>query len=282
MLGKWIKLLVAMVFCAEAVLAEPVSVRHAEGEKEELIYSLLKLSLSKSAPDITFEQATEPMNEAQLVSEVEQQRLDIMWAGADQQKDKRLAAVRIPILKGLLGHRIFIIRDGEQHRFANVTTLAQLQQFSAGQGRFWGDTAVLQNADLPTVTTIKYANLFPMLEGQRYDYFPRAVHEPFTEIIRHANLKLAVEPGIMLVYPHAMHFYLHKDNSRLLSLIEKGMQMAIADGSYDAMFFSHPMIKDIFNQANLPARHIIHIDNPFLHQDTPVNEPQYWLDVSQL
>lgn len=53
-----------------AVLAEPVSVRHTVGEKQDLIYSLLKLSLSQSVPGIIYEQATEPINEAKLVSEV--------------------------------------------------------------------------------------------------------------------------------------------------------------------------------------------------------------------
>ncbi|MEI8634177.1 hypothetical protein P4S72_23305 [Vibrio sp. PP-XX7] len=156
--------------------------------------------------------------------------------GANPDVEKRLQTVRIPVLKGLLGHRIFIIRAADQNRFAQINTLAELKQLKAGQGTFWGDTQVLKKANIPVVTTIKYANLFPMLEGGRFDYFPRAVHEPWVEVASRPELNLVVDKHILLIYPFAMYFYVNKSNTVLHNQIYKGFEIAIKDGSFDKLF----------------------------------------------
>ncbi len=118
--------------------AQSVVVPKVQGEKEQILYDILALALSKSAPSITLSTLPEVLNEAQLVSEVESENVDVMWSGGDKEKDERLQAVRIPVLKGLLGHRIFLIREEDKARFATIQTFEDLLQFEAGQGRFWG------------------------------------------------------------------------------------------------------------------------------------------------
>lgn len=279
-------LLVAVCMLTPFVFAQAAEqtlhINKVEGDKEDLVFQVLKLALSKSAPNTQYEHHSESLNEAQLVVEVESGSLDVMWAGAAKDKDERLLAIRIPILKGLLGHRIFIINREDQDKFAQIKTFAELQQLEAGQGRFWGDTAILKSAHIPTITTIKYDNLFPMLEGKRFDYFPRALHEPFIEVDAHKDLDLVVDKNIMLVYPHAMHFYVNKNNKRLYNLIYTGFEKAIEDGSFDALFFNHPMIKDVLEKADLAHRTVFRVDNPALHPDTPTDRKEFWLDVSKL
>ena len=145
-------------------------------------------------------------------------------------------AVRIPLLKGLLGHRIFIIRNGDQKRFSRIDNLTHLSQLQAGMGRFWGSTKVLKEAGLPVVTSVKFKNLFHMLDGSRFDYFPRAVHEPWTEVAEHSELALDVERNLLLIYPYAMYFYMKQGNSRLHQLLMQGLELAIADCSFDKFF----------------------------------------------
>ena len=115
--------------------AQTILVPKVQGEKEQILYDILALSLSKSAPSITLSTLPEVLNEAQLVSEVESENVDVMWSGGDKEKDERLQAVRIPVLKGLLGHRIFLIRERDKARFATIKTFEDLLQFEAGQGR---------------------------------------------------------------------------------------------------------------------------------------------------
>ena len=244
-----------------------VKLKKIEEEKEQLLLDILTLALSKTGEDINFAFDTVVKNEAQMMADIETGEMDIMWAGASQDKDENMLAVRIPALKGLLGHRIFIIRE-------------HLKQLKAGQGRFWGDSAVLKSAQIPLVTTTKFNNLFSMLEGGRFDYFPRAVHEPWVEVNRFPELNLVIDENVMLIYPFAMYFYVKKDNQSLHDLIYNGFNTAIEDGSFDDLFFSNPMIQDVLTKANLKQRTILRIDNPALHADTPLDKKAYWLDVS--
>jgi hypothetical protein len=270
------------LFTANVVHAETIKIRKVEGLKEELLFDILKLAITKVSPNAQFQQHPESLSEARLLSEVEANRVDVIWGGTSPDKEAKLLTVRIPVLKGLLGHRIFIIRAADQARFAQIKTLADLKQFKAGQGTFWGDTKVLKQAGIPTVTTIKYNNLFPMLEGGRFDYFPRAVHEPWVEVQTRPELNLVVDKHIMLVYPFAMYYFVNKNNTLLHDKIYQGFETAIRDGSFDELFFNHPMIKDVLNKANMQNRIVLKIDNPLMHPDTPYNRTEFWLDINKL
>jgi hypothetical protein len=66
--------------------AQTILVPKVQGEKEQILYDILALSLSKSAPSITLSTLPEVLNEAQLVSEVESENVDVMWSGGDKKK----------------------------------------------------------------------------------------------------------------------------------------------------------------------------------------------------
>ena len=121
-----------------------------------------------------------------------------------------------------------------------------------------------------------------MLEGGRFDYFPRALHEPFIEAENHKHLDLVVDSNVMLVYPYAMYFYVNKNDKRLHNLIYRGFEMAIEDGSYDELFFSNSMIQDVLTKANIAQRTVFRVGNPHLHPDTPLNTDEFWLDIENL
>lgn len=275
-------LFLMMAFFTFSSLAGDYKIRKIEGAKEAFAADILQLILSKVDPAARLVPDTESMSEARLTDAVIDGQVDIIWAGTSQALEKQLLTVRIPILKGLLGHRIFIIRKADKERFKNVTELKDLFDFKAGQGTFWGDTAVLKNANIPTTTTIKYPNLFPMLEGGRFDYFPRAVHEPWVEVESRPELDLIVEEHVLLIYPYAMYFFVNPSNQILHDKLYRGFEISISDGSFDALFFANSMIKEALSKADLAKRNIIRIDNPYMHKDTPTNRSEFWLDVSKL
>tara|TARA_R110001583_G_scaffold67490_8_gene192973 strand:- start:17363 stop:18292 length:930 start_codon:yes stop_codon:yes gene_type:complete len=250
--------------------------------RNSLVEEILTLILSKADPAAKLKQISEELPEARLLEQVRLKKMDLLWSGASPNLDEQLLAVRIPLFKGLLGHRIFIIKDGHQTRFDNIKNLQQLKQFNAGQGTRWGDTKVLKDAGLPVITTLKYPNLFYMLEGERFDYYPRAIHEPWDEVASRPELKLVVEKNILLIYPFAMYLYVNKDNQALHQKLVNGFEIAIADGSFDKLFFNNQMIKDALQKTNLKNRTVIRIDNPNMHPDTPIDRPEFWLDVTNL
>ncbi|WP_354624525.1 transporter substrate-binding domain-containing protein [Psychromonas sp. MME2] len=281
---KWITML--LITCNLLITAQVKSseivINNVSGEKETLVVDILKLILSKSDPQVTIRQYPEALPTSRLEDEVKLGNIDVMWAGINNHLDESFMTVRIPILKGLLGHRIFIIRKDQQSKFNNVKTLDDLKKLNAGQGTQWGDTAILKAASVPVITTLKYPNLFYMLEGGRFDYFPRAIHEPWSEVASRPELNLTVEKNIMLVYPFAMYFFVEKNNQALHEKLTQGFEMAIADGSFDELFFSNQQIKDALSKTHFKNRIIIKIPNGAMHPDTPIDCPELWLDPTSL
>lgn len=279
-------LLLLLALLTTSYKASAVVITHTKSNdpKETLVLQILKLAIEKSGHASLYEyQAYDSfITEARLFEMVKENQMSVMWAGTQQKYETELLPVRIPVLKGLLGHRIFIIRKGEQARFSEVRNLSQLQQIPLGQGRFWGDTAVLKHNNMSVVTPVKYASLFYMLEGGRFDYFPRAVHEPWSEVEARPELNLTVENDILLIYPFAMYFFVNKNNTELASHIEEGFMKAIADGSFDELFFNHPMIQDALAQANLEQRRVFRLENPNMSPLTPVDDKRLWLNIDEL
>lgn len=274
-------LLLGLLCLAPQLAAQVIITNPATEPKEQLALSVLKLALSKSMPDATFQALPQFSEEARSVEYIKEGKMSVMWAGTQPSYEQELTPIRIPLEKGMLGYRIFIIRKGDQPKFDQVKTLDDLKKLKAGQGRFWGDTAVLKSANLPVVTPVKYASMFPMLEGERFDYFPRAIHEPWSEVEKYKDLNLEVEKHILLVYPFAMYFFVAKDNKPLADAITRGMEAAIKDGSYDKLFYSNPLVSDALSRGHLKDRLVFRIPNPYMSPETPVNRPELWLDITK-
>jgi hypothetical protein len=83
--------------------------------------------------------------------------------------------IRIPLDKGLLGWRVALVNAATPDRLAGITNVRQLAGLLAGQVADWPDTAILRHAGLKVLTSQDYGNLFPMLQRNRFDYFPRSV-----------------------------------------------------------------------------------------------------------
>lgn len=288
----WIKkdwlltfLLIAAVGFSKLSLAQQI-INHTKSNdpKETLVLNVLKLAIEKSgnANNYTYQESSTALTEARMVEMVKEGSLSVMWAGTQIRYEQELLPIRIPVLKGLLGHRIFIIRQGEQHQFDQINSFQDLQRIPLGQGRFWGDTAVLKHNKMNVVAPVKYESLFHMLEGGRFDFYPRAVHEPWSEVTSRAELNLTVEKRILLIYPFAMYFFVSRDNPELGQTIESGFRRAIDDGSFDKLFFAHPLIQEALQKSGLKNRLVFRLENPNMTPETPSNDKSLWLNLDEL
>lgn len=227
-------------------------------------------------------QSGEQRTQGRVIEDIKSGETQVMWAATDQTLEQDLLPVRIPILKGFLGHRIFLIHKGDQAKFDRIQTLQELKQIKLGQGTTWADTQILKANGLNVVTTQKFAGLMYMLDGGRFDAFPRGVQEPWSEVNFAPGLELDVEKRIMLVYKMPMYFFTSRSNIKLAQDLALGLNRAIADGSFDKVFFNDPSIRSALEKANLKNRVIFHLDNPSLSKETPVDRPELWLDVNSL
>lgn len=276
-------LLVGVICVPMQSIAQTV-IRHIDPLKatDRYMVGLLKLALSYSEKRYTFEVEPKKLSRARSVSYVKDGKLTLIWGGTTVQMEQELAPVRIPAYKGLFGYRVFIIPEGSQAKFDEVQSLADMKRFTYGQGRSWSATEVLKNAEFNIITATTTDNLLHMTDGGRFDGFPRGIHEPWAEINRFDSLNLTVEKNLLLVYKLAYYFFVNPENKTFAQDIERGLMLAIADGSFDRHFYNSPQVKGVLSKADITKRSAYYIDNPQLPPNTPVDQAELWLDLKSI
>lgn len=277
-------LLLCTVLFALPVAAQTQVIRlnGAADGNASYVLEILQLALSKLDTRYELKLDNTPVTQARNMDDVASGRAELLWASTSIEMEKQLLPIRIPLYKGLLGHRIFIINPNSQARFDQVKTFADLKQFTFGQGTTWADSDILASNGLKVVRTNKYASLFYMVDGGRFDAFPRGVQEPWAELAAFPQLPLAVEQRLMLIYRMPLYFFTRHGNTRLAADLELGLNRAIADGSFDAVFLRHPIVRSALEQANMPGRRAFMIDNPTLPPETPLTRAELWFDINKL
>ncbi|MEH6437127.1 substrate-binding periplasmic protein [Massilia sp. DD77] len=242
--------------------------------------ALLELAFAKAGVCHAVVLSEPGMKQARAVHELAQGsgKLDIMITMSSPEREAALLGVPVPLTKGLLGWRIALVRKERLHQFAEVRSAAQLQGFVAGLGHDWPDTAILRASGLPVHLASTYTGMFRMLEAGRIDYFPRAVKEIHGEQERYPAL--AVEPHLVLRYPADAYFFVNRRNTRLAAELRKGLEAAIADGSFDRLFYSYfaPQIA----AAGLDRRRIIDLPHPARAPSLPLGRPELWFSLGEL
>jgi hypothetical protein len=237
---------------------------------EDYYYSLLKLSLEKSTDKFGSFQLVKyekPMNQGRAVGLVKNNKyINVMWTMTSAKRELQLQPIRVPLLKGLGGCRLFIIRKGEQSRFDKLTSESELKTMVAGQGDDWPDTQILRENDFRVMTGSSYNGVFEMLIRERFDYFPRALHEPWSEILSYDSLE--VEKRFLLEYPSPYYFFVNKSNMRLHARIAYGLEKAMQDGSFNTFFNNHPVTNNILSKVNFANRTVYSLQNPLLSAES--------------
>ena len=122
---------------------------NTETIKRDYYLSLLKLALEKSENKFglyKIEQFNTPLNQIRSMHLLEHNsKVDLMWTMTSIERENKLRAIRIPLVKGLMGCRIFLIRKGEQVIFEDINSVEQLKSIPVGQGRNWPDTKILKH-----------------------------------------------------------------------------------------------------------------------------------------
>jgi len=195
------------------------------------------------------------------------------------EREKELLPIRIPIYRGLAGWRLFFIRPDDK-QFENVTSADYLKRFVAGQGHDWPDTLILKANHFSVLSAYSRDSLFRHLQAGRIDYFPRSLYEIWGEQDIRAAKGLVIDKDVVLHYPSATYFFVKKEDQALAEQIELGFERAIEDGSFKALFMRY--MGEAIRKANLPARKLIEIPNPFLSNQTPLDRQDYWFSLNDL
>lgn len=277
-------LVVLLMLAHSQVSAQTIRVLYEEGVDAIGSYcmGMLELALSRIEHSYEIEAVTGDRTIARAVEDVRSGDLHLMWNAGGNEVEELVLPIRIPLYKGLLGHRIFIIRKGDQARFDSINTLEDLKRVKLGQGVGWADTVILKANDLSVVPVHKYSSFFYMLDGGRFDAFPRGLQEPWREIAGQREMEFVVEERLMLVYRMPFYLFVSYDNPKLAADIERGLNLAIADGGFDEFFFNDPTVQDALARSNIQNRTVIELKNPSLPPNTPLEREELWLNVRDL
>lgn len=269
----------ACCFVVNSSYANTLRVIQGEHPLDEYAIGALRVALAHTDTPYQLDIRRDDLTQTRVIEEANLKRVDVIWLASDQASEDILEPVRFPLLKGLLGYRVCIIKPENQTKFSAINDRSALQSLTFGQGYGWPDVEILSSNQLQVITTSKYDNLFYMTEGGRFDGFPRGVLEPWLELKKHEHLDLAVDTHVLLVYKLPFYLFVAQDNAALAAELHQGFDRALATGAFDAYFYSHEMIKGALQKAKLESRKAFYLNNPTLPSKTPLHRLEYWLNV---
>ena len=214
--------------------------------------------------------------ERALLEIIKGEKINVHIAATQNRWEKNSIPVRIPILKGLLGYRLLLIKRQNQEKFSSINSVKELKKLKAGLNLHWTTTIAMSKLGFNIIKGSNYEGLFKMLIRDRFDYFPRGVNEIFAEFDCRKKLMpdLKIEPRIALYLPQPTYIFVSPKYPELAKRIESGLQIMLKDGSLDKLFWKFN--KTNIDKANLKNRTIFILKNPLLSPETPFDQKQLW------
>jgi len=283
-----VKLLCAIYCLFLSVVAHAQELRIQKAMAGDVIHAyykqLLIMALEKNANGrvVPILKENSTYEQGRATSQVlEGQQLDIFWAGTDIQRETELRAIRIPLDRGLLGFRRFIIHKSMRAQFHQVESIDDLKSMVGCQGLNWPDTLILRNSGLRIKEVAGFESLFQLVVAKRCDYFPRGIAEADIEISERSEKypELMVYESLIVHYPFTIYFFVNKKNEELAQWIEQGLEKLIDSGEFYTYIQSHPFTASTIPLPTEQSVQYLRIPNPFLSSDTPIDDSKYWFSI---
>lgn len=249
-----------------------------QDDRNLFFIELLKQALARSGKPYKAVMKIRGATHARQMQMVVDGLIDVLWDAPGPEVDKRLMPIEIPIDKGLIGWRIFFINTEDQDMFSKITTEEELKQIPLGQVKYWHDTSILRANRFNIVETPSYTGTFKMLTSKRFNYFPRSIVEIWSERENQKSMlkNIVIEQNIVLHYPIAYFYHVTKTNTVLAQDIQHGLESMLHDGSFDKLFQQYN--GKLIAKANLKNRHVIHVNNPYMSDETYRRFEHFWFN----
>ena len=202
--------------------------------------------------------------------------IDVIALGTNAERETQMRPIKIDILRGIVGFRIFVIRAADQTRIARMDDKTLRQQLIFGLNSQWADLPIMRANGFTVETSTSYEPLFGMLSAGRFDAFPRGLNEAAREVEERKKTypQLAVEQTKALYFPFPVYFWVSRENTALAQRIERGLKLALADGSFRQLF-------ETYHAAEIAAlardkRQVIRLSSPILPAGAVEPDTRWW------
>lgn len=221
--------------------------------------------------------AQETAQERQLRS-LEHSMLDVTWSVTSIEREQHFLPVRIPIMAGLFGKRILLVREGDA-RFSQVKSLEALQSYRAVLGYDWPDTKIFKANNIPVLETT-YRASFKIVSEEFADMFPRSAMEIQEELSDNSLSRgLVIEDSLVVSYPSPIFFFVGSDNHQLAGRIAQGLLILFETGRFQTLLTQQPGYQQ--SMSLLEGRTVIEIENPLLSEQSRLALERFLPEFSQ-
>ena len=240
--------------------------------RNPFIEQLLVMIFAKQSISLELVYAPENITQGRALKELNNHDvLDLTWSVSTKEREQLLIPIRVPIYQGYIGWRVFVINKSNQEKFNDVDNVEKLSELLGIQRFDWPDYQIFLENNLAVDGSLPFSHMHKAIENGLADYFPRSVLEVTRELKALNSNQLTIEQTLLLKYPSSYYFFVGKNNTELAKYIEKGLEIALADGSYQLLFQQH------FGQAlealNINDRKILHLSSSSLPAKNPlINE----------
>ncbi|ARU55540.1 exonuclease [Oleiphilus messinensis] len=254
------------------------------GDEEVFSYelSVIRLALKYTDQPHTLELLNyKQANQSRILRLLQQPNgpVNFFFTGFSPEREKNLLQIDFPLTRGLLGHRIFVIKKQDLPLFKSIASLEDLKKgVVVGSGIGWPDTDVFILNGF-TVQQASYQSLWKMLQANRFTGINRGVHEAYVEIRQQTKQypQFVVDPSVMVIYNFDYFVYVSPHHPELFHALKKGMQVAYESGAFHHNFNTHPQIQTMLEQLQPEKRKTFYLDNPLLSDRIKALPQEYWL-----
>jgi hypothetical protein len=227
-----------------------------------------------------------PMSHLRTLAELEagdQGRVNVFVPATNPDLESNLTPVRLPVEKGLLGYRMFLIMPETQEKLDKVRNADDLRRFTIGQSKPWTDTKILEANHFQVSIGNDYTSLFMMLGSRRFDIFSRGIDEIAQEWRLQKNKVpgLTIEHSLILHYPMPRYYFFPKteQGEKLARRLEDGLRRLASSGEFERRYqaYKQRMLADV----DLSGRRVLEIPNPLLSSPIPLSDKTWWDDLSR-
>jgi len=274
-------LLLAVTGWAPGVRADAPPLRYfPAGPIYEYRWKLLELALAHDAGSggvsVRLEPYEEQVTQNRGMKLLQSGAIDVLALGTNAEREREMRPIKIDILRGIIGYRIFIIRAADQERIARMSEASFKQELTFGLNSQWADLPIMQAHGFNMLTASDYESLFGMLVAKRFDAIPRGLNEAGMEVEARRSVypQLAVERTRALYFPYPVYFWVAKDNVALANRIERGLRLALEDGSFRKLFETYHA--DTIRLLDKDKRRVTRMRNPILPPGSVEPDTSWW------
>lgn len=198
------------------------------------------------------------------------------------ERESKVQSIPIPLLKGLIGLRVMIIRKNDQDKFPISLNIEDFKNIRLGQANDWPDSDILEFNGMSLFRFPNYQTSFQLLNNSRFVGYPRGITEALSEIEENKNFEFVLEKNHLFYYPAPFYFYVNKKNKRLYDRLLLGLNRLIEKGEFDKLLFSDPTVRDALINTNIINRKVHYLTNPLFDNQKVLNDKRLWIDMTKI